>query len=761
MQVFISYSRQDFNHALALHEALEAAGHDAWLDLEDIEPGMDWQEAIFAAIADCELCVLLVSPWSLGSPNVQVEWERAAALGKTIVLAVVESAAMTAAHATLQDRPWLDVRRHPLRIGAAVLGWLSDETLARSGPPPAPPPRWLFWRDPQPAPAKLLGWTLLLGSVALIGAVLRLSLHLLDITDGAPVQDAVFGDALIMLLMVVNVLIALYALATGRSGLRVLRRRHSGLVGGMGDLLYLYGVLAALYTMIALSYVFDTLTQVGASSAMASLMLDFALFFDALTVLLYLVWRWLKRSPALKQWQPSYAAAQVALRELEARVEAAVLAGEVNAPMTRIAIDGPPRVLLLAAPQDALFARGLAAAARAPGVTVEVVVPAAGQEAIDPGRYNVAVIVLSPWSMRNPAVEAAWRAASDAGLPIVPVQLQDTDVPDELAELNWLDSRTDFPHAREALRRVLRGEDFPMRTVAPERTGDSGIPKPKIMRYAQYYALLVGLFKPVVLMLLFPLLVWNGATPAPETWVLGTLLAGVGYGQSLLAGALARRGVSLGVFLAGQVGLALAAAALWTVIWPLFHPFLGLQLLLGASEATVRLVFSLSDVALIGVFLLVPTIRQWMAGGVVLLPGKIRWEYWVALPVVCVPILLVLVLSVGNAEDHALTYNQPVTGTISMFQWQARYDFTGQAGDQITISMDATSGNLDCLLLLLDDAGNILGEDDDGGADYNSRLVMTLPYSGPYQVIATRYAQHEGASNGGYTLRVSHRASSK
>jgi hypothetical protein len=62
MRIFISYAEPDRDFALMLSERLKRAGHDVWLDIENLYPGDNWQLAIGQALEDSEAIVALVSP---------------------------------------------------------------------------------------------------------------------------------------------------------------------------------------------------------------------------------------------------------------------------------------------------------------------------------------------------------------------------------------------------------------------------------------------------------------------------------------------------------------------------------------------------------------------------------------------------------------------------------------------------------------------------------------------------------------------------
>ncbi|MCA1566847.1 MAG: pre-peptidase C-terminal domain-containing protein [Acidobacteria bacterium] len=81
------------------------------------------------------------------------------------------------------------------------------------------------------------------------------------------------------------------------------------------------------------------------------------------------------------------------------------------------------------------------------------------------------------------------------------------------------------------------------------------------------------------------------------------------------------------------------------------------------------------------------------------------------------------------------------------------YTFNGTAGQQIAITLTATSGNLDPYLYLLTPAGDLLADDDNGGGGTAARIPQTagfgrLPVTGTYTIIVnTVVASQSGNYN--------------
>ena len=70
---FISYSRADGEFALKIATDLRAAGVNVWLDQLDIPPGARWDRAVEDALETSGRILVILSPHSAGSENVQDE----------------------------------------------------------------------------------------------------------------------------------------------------------------------------------------------------------------------------------------------------------------------------------------------------------------------------------------------------------------------------------------------------------------------------------------------------------------------------------------------------------------------------------------------------------------------------------------------------------------------------------------------------------------------------------------------------------------
>src|SRR3712207_1275697 len=71
--IFLSYSSSDRDRALALADALEAAGVPVWIDRASIVGGTSWGEEIVEGIKGCAALVILCTERAMASRNVRQE----------------------------------------------------------------------------------------------------------------------------------------------------------------------------------------------------------------------------------------------------------------------------------------------------------------------------------------------------------------------------------------------------------------------------------------------------------------------------------------------------------------------------------------------------------------------------------------------------------------------------------------------------------------------------------------------------------------
>lgn len=113
-------------------------------------------------------------------------------------------------------------------------------------------------------------------------------------------------------------------------------------------------------------------------------------------------------------------------------------------------------------------------------------------------------------------------------------------------------------------------------------------------------------------------------------------------------------------------------------------------------------------------------------------------------------------LDLAPVTPQAANPGQTIFGTITNEKPKDAYTFTAATGQVITADIQATSGSLDTLLILLGPDGRLVADNDDRpeGGSTDSLIQITAPSTGTYTLIASRYAQVIGGTEGRYTLFI-------
>ena len=85
IEVFVSYSSQDYERVIPLVDRMRSAGIGVWVDEGNIDAATLWSESIVEAIAECRVLIMMVSSHSTGSHNVVKEVMIASEGKKTIL----------------------------------------------------------------------------------------------------------------------------------------------------------------------------------------------------------------------------------------------------------------------------------------------------------------------------------------------------------------------------------------------------------------------------------------------------------------------------------------------------------------------------------------------------------------------------------------------------------------------------------------------------------------------------------------------------
>jgi hypothetical protein len=101
---------------------------------------------------------------------------------------------------------------------------------------------------------------------------------------------------------------------------------------------------------------------------------------------------------------------------------------------------------------------------------------------------------------------------------------------------------------------------------------------------------------------------------------------------------------------------------------------------------------------------------------------------------------------------------ETLEGVITNNQYFETYQFDAVAGEVVTIDMQAIRGSLDTLLLLFNESGIIVADNDDiqSAVNTNSQInSVRIPSDGTYTIFASRYGKDVAGTEGVYTLTLS------
>lgn len=111
--------------------------------------------------------------------------------------------------------------------------------------------------------------------------------------------------------------------------------------------------------------------------------------------------------------------------------------------------------------------------------------------------------------------------------------------------------------------------------------------------------------------------------------------------------------------------------------------------------------------------------------------------------------------SASQGGDTLIRYGETVSDTVQNDVYARFYQFVGEEGDIIAITVETQTGTLDPIVVLrtADDI-NLATNDDVESFTRNSHLDYTLPESGQYVIVVTRYGLRDGTTTGAYVLNL-------
>jgi hypothetical protein len=110
-------------------------------------------------------------------------------------------------------------------------------------------------------------------------------------------------------------------------------------------------------------------------------------------------------------------------------------------------------------------------------------------------------------------------------------------------------------------------------------------------------------------------------------------------------------------------------------------------------------------------------------------------------------------VAIGADGKAALPYNSAANAIIDDGNIAQQYTFNATAGDVVTVTMDTSSGNLACQLVLLDPARKQIALDDQGTGSAKLNKLK-LASTGTYTIVASRRGREKGTTRGAYLLTL-------
>ncbi|MCC6614021.1 MAG: PPC domain-containing protein [Anaerolineae bacterium] len=106
-------------------------------------------------------------------------------------------------------------------------------------------------------------------------------------------------------------------------------------------------------------------------------------------------------------------------------------------------------------------------------------------------------------------------------------------------------------------------------------------------------------------------------------------------------------------------------------------------------------------------------------------------------------------------EEPDLAYGLGASGTISDREPRVVFGFDGLRGEFISLTLRATSGDLDPILLVMDGAGTILAQRDDSSGTRDIHIdSLRIPQTSRYYVVVGRFGYGLGTTSGDFDLEL-------
>lgn len=120
-KILISYARADgLDTSARLRSELQRTGYEVWRDIEEMRGGQDWREQIRAALRECHVMLILLSPASVSSKQVDWEFETAQTLETPVLFALIAPCVSPSAWATLHYQDLSNATAYSLGLAALI-----------------------------------------------------------------------------------------------------------------------------------------------------------------------------------------------------------------------------------------------------------------------------------------------------------------------------------------------------------------------------------------------------------------------------------------------------------------------------------------------------------------------------------------------------------------------------------------------------------------------------------------------------------------
>ncbi len=112
-------------------------------------------------------------------------------------------------------------------------------------------------------------------------------------------------------------------------------------------------------------------------------------------------------------------------------------------------------------------------------------------------------------------------------------------------------------------------------------------------------------------------------------------------------------------------------------------------------------------------------------------------------------------ITASTGGDTLIRYGETLSDTLTNTVYARFYQFMGEPNDNIVITVETQTGNLDPIVVLRTPEDINLAQNDDATPDTrNAQIEFTLDQAGQYVIAVTRYGLRDGTTTGSYNLTI-------